>query len=412
MDEQPKLIGDDGELIDSAGEDWPQKPKKKGRSRWQRPRRLLTRVLLLIPVILISIALTFIGTLVVTGYIDLNDFEWARRLCIATLGSPRLAFINDRPDTLGGSIALTDESGSRACALIYKLGHVVNFTWSPDGTQLAFTTNLLGPGNQFRVQKINADGTGLTMLDDNGALGPIWSPDGKTIMYWHDDGNVYLMNANGTNKHLLMAVRTFEALSWSPDGKHVIFNDASGLNILVSKVDGSDRQILVAGFRPLWSPDGKHILFTIRDSKNTRNITLHTCDADGSNTRQLPTPQVADAATAVGVPIPDSAQMLWSPDGQKIAFTAPSDPSQPNSSALYVVGLDGSTPHALTHDGRQDYISGWSPDSQEIGFMSEAADRSNRTVNLIRADGSNQRTIFASSGLLVGGPIWNPAGGH
>lgn len=60
-------------------------------------------------------------------------------------------------------------------------------SWSPDGSQLAFV------GEQALNQDlyvIGADGTGKTRLtnDDSFNYGPVWSPDGRSILYTRSHG--------------------------------------------------------------------------------------------------------------------------------------------------------------------------------------------------------------------------------
>jgi len=398
VDELKTQIGDDGELMDHSADGWMGKPKKKRPLRWRRPRRVMTRFLLLLPIVLITVAITSVMTLIATGYIDLNSFEWYRRLCIATMGNVRLAYLNDRYGVMSGSVFLVDEASGRMCPLAYNVGLPGNEAWSPDGKQILFDTEQLSPdgaGTQFHILKINADGTGLTTLASDDVRLPAWSPDGRSIMYWQGP-NVFLMDADGQNKHLILRQGQFAAPSWSFNSQTIILNDENAQKILSMRLDGSESRTLTDGRQPQSSPDGKHILFTTGDFNY---VTLHICDADGGNAHQLST-----------LPIPYPPITLWSPDSQKIAFSAQSDPAQPKSVALYVLTLDGSLPRALTHGGTP-YVSGWSPDSQEIGYMLEAADRS-RTVNVIRADGSQGRTLLSSSTQLLGGPVWNPVAGR
>ena len=81
--------------------------------------------------------------------------------------------------------------------------------WSPDGNQIAFSSNR--DGNR-EVYVMNADGTNPINLTNHPARdgGPAWSPDGTRIAFstnrdgnWekkpNDNWEVYVMNADGTN---------------------------------------------------------------------------------------------------------------------------------------------------------------------------------------------------------------------
>ena len=77
-----------------------------------------------------------------------------------------------------------------------------NPAWSPDGQQIAFTSNR--DGND-EIYVMNADGTGQLNRTNNpaGDIQPAWSPDGQQIAFESNrDGNeeIYVMNADGTGQ--------------------------------------------------------------------------------------------------------------------------------------------------------------------------------------------------------------------
>ncbi len=69
--------------------------------------------------------------------------------------------------------------------------------WSPDGQFIAFNSNREETTKVFRV---NADGSGLLRLVSDYSWYPVWSPDGKRIAYVGSGGDVYVINADGTNR--------------------------------------------------------------------------------------------------------------------------------------------------------------------------------------------------------------------
>lgn len=69
--------------------------------------------------------------------------------------------------------------------------------WSPDGSRIAFTSDLTG-NNEISI--MNADGSGQRNLTNHSAddSAPAWSPDGGKIIFRSNRGgqtDFYVMNA-------------------------------------------------------------------------------------------------------------------------------------------------------------------------------------------------------------------------
>jgi Tol biopolymer transport system component len=81
-----------------------------------------------------------------------------------------------------------------------------NPTWSPKGSQIAFSAEVDG---RWGIYVVNADGANLrrpTQTKDYDEYAPAWSPDGTQIVYQSNpDGNwdIYIMNADGTGRRRL-----------------------------------------------------------------------------------------------------------------------------------------------------------------------------------------------------------------
>ncbi len=103
-----------------------------------------------------------------------------------------------------------------------------------------------------------------------------------------------MVNVDGTNPRQLTSWGLApEHPTWSPDGKLIIFNDASFNpfpieSIWTIKPDGSDQHVLyqgtqhTGGVKPWFSPDGKKILFTCVTYGRVRNEDLCIMNADGT----------------------------------------------------------------------------------------------------------------------------------
>src|SRR5436309_8974612 len=145
--------------------------------------------------------------------------------------------------------------------------------WSPDGSQIAFTSYIDGPFGAFgRIFIIKVDGTGLRQVTpdvdpnefqvDGGAS---WSPDGTRLVFTRS-GALYVINVDGTGFTPLPNEDFAQNPSWSPDGRHIAYQslDAPG-DIRMRDADGSNPVTISntpeqQGW-PRWSPDSRRIVF-------------------------------------------------------------------------------------------------------------------------------------------------------
>jgi TolB protein len=171
-------------------------------------------------------------------------------------------------------------------------------SWSPDGTQLIFSSSMNGNPELYSV---GVTGNNLKRLTfSNGAnTSPVWNPKtGQTVAFVGDRTGVpklYLMNSDGTNTIPLDLPDKGYLIdpSWAPNGQLLAFSwrRPSG-NYDLYVMDVASQQIIEltrdAGRneRPSWAPDGRHIVFESTRS-GTRQIWVML--ADGSQAHQVTT---------------------------------------------------------------------------------------------------------------------------
>lgn len=164
--------------------------------------------------------------------------------------------------------------------------------WSPDGKTIAFFSDRSG---KYEIWTIHPDGSGLTQLTRfPGAHYPAWSPDGTRLAFSHHHPNATFIWELKTSKALALptlpdATQTFEAWSWSPNGKelagirHLDNGDHVGI-IVYSFETGKFDSLTDFGEWPIWLKDNRTILFLSkekiysidRQSKEYREITFTT----------------------------------------------------------------------------------------------------------------------------------------
>ena len=150
--------------------------------------------------------------------------------------------------------------------------------YSRDGSKIAFSSNRAYGTTTFEIYVMNSDGTDTKLVFGDRAMsvGPVWSPNGRTIFFSNDreDGRIgnfelFSVSADGGAETRLTRRRGFDVdPAVSPDGKRVAFvgNTDGNPEIYLMNIDGTGilrlTRDLGNDFYPDWSPDGKKLIFT------------------------------------------------------------------------------------------------------------------------------------------------------
>jgi Tol biopolymer transport system component len=256
----------------------------------------------------------------------------------------RLAFARSAPSGKPTEIATTNAGGGDP-RVVTRFGSVSNApTWSPDGRLAYFSLHDFpapsknGPPPPAELYSIAQDGNDEQRLtrDKSIQTDAEWSPDGATIAYsqWYAvrgqpgvfDIGLSVMNRDGTNKRAILgdaASRDIVSQSWSPDGRQLVLEIASG------------------------HPHGR--------TPRSRQSDLAIVNADGTGLRWLTRTHALES------------DPVWSPDGQLIAFTsdryARRGKLERNGKAfeIYTMRTDGSEIHRITHNNVPDLYPDWQP---------------------------------------------------
>jgi TolB protein len=235
-----------------------------------------------------SLRLAEVAALRVTGDggRELLPYAWAPDSRTVALASGASAGLGEPTATL---VVIRDDGSGRRQVTERQIT-ASWFSWSPDGSRLAFSSSGLG------LHVVRADGDGLRLLVPGDVRSWSWSPDGSRLAFtnWTEGGG-----AEGTTSVGILGLDDGEVRelhraggyppqpAWSPDGSQIAF--AAG-GIVVAAVEGTARnRIAEGGDGPVWSPDGSRIAFL-------RDQVLHVVGADGSGL--LPLPPAEQAAGA------------------------------------------------------------------------------------------------------------------
>jgi tricorn protease-like protein len=185
-----------------------------------------------------------------------------------------------------------DGSGKHQLTHVYP-GQAWGPTWSPDGTRIAFGGFRTGGGRTTDIWITGVDGSKPRQLthgrDDDQ---PAWSPDGAHIAFIRGDGQLYVMNANGSHAHRVLR-KLPEAFgscaqgwpSWSPDGKRIVFTCVEREAVWIVDANGRHARRLITGAHADWSDDGRWIVFVASSDRGAGWIwKVH---PDGTGLRRL-----------------------------------------------------------------------------------------------------------------------------
>ena len=214
--------------------------------------------------------------------------------------SSRIAFTCFQP--------VSGVTSAQICMYSTDLGKVVSFaryrgtnnspTWSPDGSQVMFSSSMQGGDPALYVSDASGNRPKRITFASRGAdTSPAWNPKtGQLIAFVSDRGGtpqLYLMNSDGTNTQKLDLPDMGYVIdpAWSPNGQLLAFSwrRPSG-NYDIYIMDVASRQIRELtrdqgrNERPCWAPDGRHLVF---ESTRGGSRQIWTMLADGSQPHQL-----------------------------------------------------------------------------------------------------------------------------
>jgi Tol biopolymer transport system component len=148
--------------------------------------------------------------------------------------------------------------------------------WSPDGNRIAFYSDRSG---RYEIWVIHVDGSGLqqlTFTDGASAVYPIWSPDGKQIVFKQRGLLPYIFDTNKswaeqTPQQLnppAEAKENFWPSSWSANGRRLAgaWTNAGKNSVHIYDLDTRTyEQLTTFGNNPIWLNDDRRLLFRFDD---------------------------------------------------------------------------------------------------------------------------------------------------
>jgi tricorn protease len=288
-------------------------------------------------------------------------------------------------------------------------GHV-----SPTGARAVFEAH----GEIITVPAEKGDPRNLTSTAGVMERDPSWSPDGKSIAYFSDEGGEYALHVrpqSGTGETIRVPLGAQPSIyfspRWSPDNKRIAYADSHqtlwSVDLETRKPVRVDKDRFWSGsggiFQPAWSPDSKYIVYTKRLSNYLGAVFLYSV-GDGKST------QVTDGMSDARTPVFDA-------EGKYLYFTASTDAgaslqpdihsfSRPVSRSIYMVVLSKDEPSPFAPESDEEKAADEKPVEAKAGGEAKPGDTAAETAGTTGA--KRDAAAAGTPGGQAGSP--KPAG--
>jgi Tol biopolymer transport system component len=271
--------------------------------------------------------------------------------------------------------------------------------YSPDG-YLLFARQSRLTAQPFNVETLALTGDAVPVTREavmNDLLTPTLSAAGGAVVYVAQMPEQFVwMNRSGAPQvgkigPPLYGMRSFRL---SPDQTRLVFDFSptqgveSSLEVAVLELGRGTLEPLTTerktSFIPIFSPDGKQIAFT-----SNRMGRFNPYITGARDQERL----VRDMRRKGGFPVD------WSPDGRNLLWWADED--------LWVVPVDGGTPHTLTNSRYGEGAGAFSPDGKWVAYVSNESTRDEIYLTPFPAEGGRRYTVSSGGGAS---PAWRRDG--
>jgi eukaryotic-like serine/threonine-protein kinase len=206
-----------------------------------------------------------------------------RTLTISPDGK-RIAFERTDPQTMNRDIWVLEIASGTTTRFTSDPGWEAFPIWSPDGKRIIFTSNRGGVYDLYQKASSGAGNEELLYQSSEGKGPTSWSPDGKFLIYYSlgQPTHLRLLTVNGPadRKAIPLVDPQFNSITgrFSPDGRWIVYtSNESGKNeISVRPFDAATgtagNPVIVTsggGRTPLWRGDGKEIFYFTADGTVT-----------------------------------------------------------------------------------------------------------------------------------------------
>jgi tricorn protease len=281
--------------------------------------------------------------------------------------------------------------------------YIRNASLSPSGKRAVFEFR----GEIVTVPAAKGDPRNLTNSPGVHERSPVWSPDGKSIAYFSDEGGEYQLHvrtADGKGKaktYPLDGAGFYEWPVWSPDSKKIAFIDNSTSLYWIDLEGGKVKKVAsepvygptnLRTLRAAWSPDSKWIAYALGNKAAYHTVYAY------------------ELATGKSRPITDglsdAVDPVFDAGGKYLYFLASTDAGPANQwfaqsredmrlrRSIYLVVLKKGVPSPLVRESDEEKDAKDDKDAKDKKNDKDAKEKSEPVV--IDFDGIDQRILALS----------------
>lgn len=298
---------------------------------------------------------------------------------------------------------------------LYRLRSVSDVEFSPDGARIAYSVTMYDrpgrPYTQVWIMDVASQKSVRIGNEKDATSDPRWSPDGKLIAFEGEQaGKSGLLYAQADGSHETFLAETSGTNSPLPgQGASFVWSPESKTIAYVSATPGPETAAASGDpmviTRYLYKPTAGEGLTHFNDNKR---LHLFTVDIATRQVRQLTKGNY------------DEHSVDWSPNGQELMFVSNREPNSDEFFNYDVFALklaDGSI-RRITATESCEYEPLWSPDGKSIAFLGTRRGLTDRETTMedthawvMDADGTHRREIGASLDNRQHELRWSPDGG-
>lgn len=310
--------------------------------------------------------------------------------------------------------SIIPEGGYRTVPFTSDQGAQVQPAFSPDGNQVAFAwSGPKGSNRDIYLKLLDSENPLRLTSDAADNYSPVWSPDGRSIAFVRNSDNdrgIFIIPViGGPARKIYTPKGTIEwdraTLSWSPDGKRLIFPDgksastpssiyALSLDSLEAKAITSPPKYWDGDMGPAFSPDGTKVAFLRGTDAAVRDIYI--MDTTGGEPRRLTQDDRYVNAVA------------WTRDSSALVFSS----DRRGKFSLWRIAVSGGSPVRLPVGGEDAFSPAIAPQGNRMVYAQSSSKWSIMRMKLSQASLKEPPAPLLSSTQQDSAPQLSPDGTH